>query len=60
MTNSEFAKTDELFKFSCQAAGIDLTSRQASKWRNGRGKAKDFVNEGQRLLRESKLKALGK
>ncbi len=37
MTNQEFAKTDSDFKAACNLAGTAATSRQASKWRMGRG-----------------------
>ena len=38
-TNAEFAKETKVFKDSCIKAGILPTARQASKWRNKKGKA---------------------
>jgi len=39
VTNKEFAKNDAAFKAACEKAGINPTSRQASKWRNKSGAA---------------------
>jgi hypothetical protein len=39
MSNKEFAKTDQAFISACGKVGIDPTKRQASKWRNKKGKA---------------------
>lgn len=38
-TNAQFSK-NPLFQRACQIAGIPATSRQASKWRQGRGLAR--------------------
>lgn len=38
-TNKEYAKTNKKFIEACQAVGIPPTSRQASKYRRGFGKA---------------------
>lgn len=38
-TNNAFAKSDQLFKESCSAAGIPASTAQASKWRNKKGLA---------------------
>ena len=38
-TNRHFAQTDTGFKAACEEAGIHATGRQASKWRNKKGKA---------------------
>lgn len=38
-TNKEFAKEDEQFKTACERSQTDPTKRQASKWRNKKGKA---------------------
>jgi hypothetical protein len=38
-TNREFARSDENFHRACTAAGIEPTTRQASKFRLGFGKA---------------------
>ena len=37
MTNEEFRKCDPVFKKACEAANIEPTSRQASRWRNKKG-----------------------
>jgi len=42
MTNHEFAKTEK-FKEVCGNAGVEPTRRQASKYRNGKGKAYAWV-----------------
>ena len=39
MTNGEFAAADEVFRKACSLSLLSPTSRQASKWRNGKGKA---------------------
>lgn len=39
MTNKDFAQKDNLFKSCCEAVGLEPTRRQASKFRNGKGKA---------------------
>lgn len=39
MTHDEFMKTNDLFKKSCEKAGIKPTKRQASKFRRGLGLA---------------------
>ncbi len=38
ITNKEFV-TDEAFKNACIQADVEVTSRQASKWRNKKGAA---------------------
>lgn len=38
-SNENFAKTDKSFQQACAKAGVEPTARQASKWRNKRGKA---------------------
>jgi len=43
MTHREFADNDELFREACNQAGIEVTKRQASKWRSGRGIARSFI-----------------
>ena len=40
MTNKEFARTNDKFIAACKNVGIEPTKRQASKWRNNKGKAK--------------------
>jgi len=39
LTNREFARNDELFIMACKLAQLPPTSRQASKYRNGFGRA---------------------
>ena len=39
MTNKEFAQKDSGFHTACEKAGIEATKRQASKFRNQKGKA---------------------
>ena len=36
-TNAEFAKENATFRKACEAAGVEPTTRQASKYRNGQG-----------------------
>ena len=43
VTNEQFAKTDEHFQTACEKAGVEPTSRQASKWRNGKGIAREVI-----------------
>lgn len=50
MNNREFAALNPLFQFSCEAAKIKPSRRQASKWRNGKGKAFNHRFEGQKLM----------
>lgn len=38
VTNREYAETDK-FKAACKRAGVEPTPRQASKYRNGKGRA---------------------
>ena len=42
-TNHHFSKTDQKFIDACSKAGVEPTSRQASKWKRKMGKA---YNEG--------------
>lgn len=39
VTNKKFASDDDNFRGMCARAGIDATRRQASKYRNHKGKA---------------------
>ena len=39
MTNTEFATKDKGFVKACEKAGVDATKRQASKYRNQKGRA---------------------
>lgn len=38
-SNGKFAQSNQLFKIACTLAGVEPTRRQASKWRNRRGRA---------------------
>jgi len=40
--NKVFAATDQGFRAKCDAAGVQPTSRQASKFRMGKGSAFNF------------------
>jgi len=42
--NKVFARNDGAFNAACDAAGVKPTSRQASKFRNGKGSA--YNNKG--------------
>ena len=39
VTNDKFAKEDSAFQAACDKADVKPTARQASKWRNKKGKA---------------------
>ena len=39
MDNKEFAEKDTAFRKCCEKAGVEPTTRQALKWRMGKGKA---------------------
>jgi hypothetical protein len=39
LTNTQFAKTCQSFIAACQRAGVEPTTRQASKFRNKKGSA---------------------
>lgn len=57
-TNKQFAIEDRVFIKACTLAGIITTTRQASRWLNGKGKAIKFKNQAIRELAEeiNKLK----
>jgi hypothetical protein len=42
VTNAKFAEKDKLFNAACSMASLAPTTRQASKWRNGRGLARMY------------------
>jgi len=46
VTNKAYATTNDRFIVTCANANIKPTSRQASKWRNGKGAAYKFVTMG--------------
>ena len=55
MTNRKFAKEDTAFQKACEVNGVRPTTRQASKYRNGKGAAfkKILVDErSYKLLRK--------
>ena len=45
LTNLNFSKTDEAFLDACIKAKIIPSTRQASKWRRGKGIAKKVLME---------------
>lgn len=45
-TNKKFAKENQKFRKACEDAGIEPTSRQASKYRRGFGKARIVEKTG--------------
>jgi len=49
-TNKEFAKASVLFLKACELAGIEPTTRQASRFLNHNGKAYKFYNEAKKAL----------
>lgn len=51
MTNKEMTE-QPLFKRLCELAGIKATKRQASKWQNGRGRAR---TKWERLSQSEKM-----
>jgi len=44
VTNKVYANTDSLFEKCCKLAGIEPTRRQASKFLNGKGIARKYLN----------------
>jgi hypothetical protein len=49
ITNKKFSTDDDFFKKACEKAGVEATTRQASKFRNNRGlafKHRKQVKEG--------------
>ena len=57
LTNSEFRKTDKVFRKACKLAGVPATTRQASKFRNGKGQA-SWIDRGlvHRLTNQDRIK----
>ena len=45
MTNKEFSEKDQVFIKSCELAETKPTTRQASKFRMGKGKAFKYKNK---------------
>lgn len=50
MTNKKFAAEDVAFRNACEAAGLRLTKRQASKWRRHTGLAWNVHRYGESYL----------
>ena len=48
MTNKEFAGTDLIFKEACQLANVLPTMRQASKFRDKRGREYQYKQEAEK------------
>jgi hypothetical protein len=48
MTNRDFMKADETFKVACELAGVQVTVRQASKFRSEKGKAFSFREQAKK------------
>jgi hypothetical protein len=49
--NIDFAENDVIFQKACELAAIKATTRQGSKWRNGKGKAFSFRYDAKRALK---------
>lgn len=47
MTHAEFATKNQTFRVACQLAGIDATSRQASKFRRKTGTAYEWKDDAE-------------
>jgi hypothetical protein len=54
MTNAEFAKMDDVFRKACEVAEIEVTRRQASKYRNKKGNAWVKRTEAKILVAEGR------
>lgn len=50
MSNAQFAESNENFRLCCKATGIEPTARQASRWLNKKGKARQARAEAVRQL----------
>jgi len=46
LTNKEFAVKDSSFQQKCSSVGIEPTRRQASKFRNRKGRVYKYFNKG--------------
>lgn len=53
MNNREFSQSDLIFKKACEEAGVKATKRQASKFRNGKGRAFSKKNLAKRLVEQN-------
>lgn len=56
MTNKKFAEASTLFRKACELAGIEPTSRQASRFLNGSGAARKFYNAARKELLDAHAK----
>jgi len=54
MSNREYAEKTKAFREACSEAQIEPTIRQASKWRNGKGKAFAWLKAQTGEARETK------
>jgi hypothetical protein len=59
LTNKQFATRDETFRVACGMAGVPVTTRQASKYRNGRGLAWKFHTAALIKLQRERAAGLG-
>lgn len=50
MTNQKFSKADRLFIEACKMANVEVTKRQASKFRRNIGLASKFRNKALQQL----------
>ena len=46
-SNHEYSKVNEAFRTACMVAGVEPSARQASKFRNNKGKAYEALRKGQ-------------
>lgn len=58
-TNREFSSRNELFQVACELAGVPATKRQASKWRNRRGRAYAVRHQAVNKLSEERSQSNG-
>ncbi len=54
--NAEFALKNEVFVEACKQAGVDNTTRMASRWRNKRGTAYGFKASAKAVIAKGKKK----
>lgn len=45
INNLKFSKEDKIFNKACELAKVNPTQRMASKWRNKKGTAYNFIKE---------------
>lgn len=51
--NVKFAKEDILFKKACELSKTEPTTRQASKWRNSKGRAYKYRNKAVEAVKDT-------